>query len=72
MEAIPKDVAWRICVQIREQNRNKWYSPARWQCWGCVKFSKGVQEKMCLSSKPGYRGCNLVNGRYARRVKEEC
>ena len=72
MDAIPKDEALRICACIREENRRKWYSPARWQCWGCVKFTRGDPAKMCLSSRPGYRGCNLANARYDRQIKLEC
>ena len=64
MEAIPRDIAWQLCNRIREENRGKWYSLGWWQCWGCVTFSKGDPEKMCLSNKEGYRGCNLVNKQY--------
>ena len=64
------DVALQLCAEIRQDNRNKWYSFTRWQCWGCFKFSKGDREKMCISRKPGYRGCYLVNARYARMLKK--
>ena len=63
-DTIPKDVAFRLCEEIREENRGRWYSPARWQCWGCTKFTKGDPDKMCFNNQEGYRGCNLVNKRY--------
>jgi hypothetical protein len=63
--------ALRLCAEIREQNRCKRFSAAAMQCWGCVTFSKGDPDKMCLSNKPGNRGCNLVNTRYERHRKEE-
>lgn len=68
--AIPRDVALQLCADIRQENRNKWYSFSRWQCWGCFKFSRGDPEKICLSGKPGYRGCYLVNAGYARVLKK--
>jgi len=64
VNAIPEDVAWQLCAEIRQENRGKWYSFAAWQCWGCLTFTKGDPAKMCVSGKPGYRGCNLVNARY--------
>ena len=67
MEAIPKDMAQQMCAKIREENRGKWYRFGWWQCWGCVKFSKGDPLKMCFSNKEGYRGCNLVNKQYDSR-----
>ena len=67
VEAIPKEEALRLCAEIREENRHKRFSFAAMQCWGCVKFSKGDPAKMCLSSAPGHRGCNLINARYDRR-----
>ena len=66
VEAIPKEVAWQLCAEIRQENRGKWYTFAALQCWGCMKFSKGDPAKMCLSSKPGYSGCNLINARYRK------
>jgi len=32
-----------------------------------LTFTKGDPAKMCVSGKPGYRGCNLVNARYDRQ-----
>jgi len=59
-EGIPRDTAIRLCNEIRATKERKLFS----QCWGCVKFSKGVFDKMCAAGKPDYRGCKLVNSKY--------
>ncbi len=64
MEAIPRDVALQLCTEIRNQYRGKWWTLAGLQCWGCWTFTKGDSAKMCVSSRPDNRGCNLVNARY--------
>jgi hypothetical protein len=64
---LSKETALQLCAEIRQQYGGKWYTFAGWQCWGCVRFSKGDPDKMCLSSQPDYRGCNLVNARYQRQ-----
>ena len=58
--------ALKLCEEVRRVNRNNWLSAGRWQCWGCVKFTKGNPEKMCLKTPDGYDGCALVNSRYAK------
>lgn len=65
MDTISKEVALQLCEEVRRENRNKWFSAARWQCWGCVTFTKGNSDKMCLKTPEGYRGCALINRRYA-------
>ena len=67
VEKIPDEIALRLCAEIREANRRKRLSLAAMQCWGCVRFSRGNPAKMCLGSKPGNRGCKLINARYDRR-----
>ena len=69
MDAIPREVALQLCAEIREENRGKWYSFARLQCWGCMTYGKGDPEKMCLFNQEGHGGCNLINKRYAQRSK---
>ena len=69
--AIPKNVAFQLCSEIRQQYRGKWYTFAGMQCWGCTTFSRDDQTRMCLSNQPGYRGCNLVNSRYDRIVRTQ-
>ncbi len=53
--------ALRVCREVQAEVRGKPWSSAHWQCWGCVRFSHGDPEKMCISAQPGYRGCALVN-----------
>ncbi len=65
IEGIPKDIAIRLCNEIRLTKEHRLFS----QCWGCVKFSKGVFDKMCAASKPDNRGCALVNASYDRAGK---
>ena len=71
MDAIPRERAMQLCAEIRQENRRRWYTPAAMMCWGCTTFSGGDPAKMCLSSKPGYRGCYQVNTRYGRALKSE-
>lgn len=63
---IPRDVALKLCNDIRQENSSKWFSFAKLQCLGCYKSSKGDPDKMCFSNQPDYRGCNLVNACYKR------
>jgi hypothetical protein len=39
--AIPKDVAFQLSAETRQQYRGKWYTFAGLQCWGCNIFSRG-------------------------------
>ena len=68
-DVIPKDVAFRLCEEIREENRGKWYRWTAWMCWGCTTFTKGDVHKMCVGSQPSCRGCVQVNARFAGRQK---
>ena len=61
VDVIPKELAWQLCAEIRQENRRKWCTFAAGQCWGCVTFTKGDPAKMC----GGIVGCNLVRARYA-------
>jgi len=58
---IPREVALKLCNEIRSENKQKWFSLGWLQCWGCYKWAKGDAEKLCLSSE---QGCNLINKRY--------
>jgi len=64
MNEIPREIALRLCAEIRQENRGKRFSVARMQCWGCTRYAKGDPDKMCFSNRDGNRGCNLVNKRY--------
>lgn len=61
-QAVPHDVALQLCAEIQQRG---WYTLARWQCWGCRKFSKGDPAKMCGQIV----ACNLVTARDARQQK---
>jgi hypothetical protein len=63
---IPRETALQLCADIRTQYKGKWYTLAGMQCLGCLTASKGDQAKMCVSSRPDYRGCNLVTSRHKR------
>jgi hypothetical protein len=67
INAIPKELALRLCREIREEQRGKWYSWTAWWCRGCETASKGDPAKMCFSNHPEYRGCLQVNRRYDDR-----
>jgi len=58
---IPCELAIRLCDKIQTENKKKWSSVGKLQCWDCYKFSKRDVKKMCLSSN---NGCNLINERY--------
>jgi len=60
-KTIPREVALKLCDEIRAENKNRWFSPSGLQCFFCYKSARGNVEKLCLSSK---RGCNLINQRY--------
>jgi hypothetical protein len=62
---IPKDIALQLCAEIRKEKAGKLFT----QCWGCVKATKGNPDKMCVNSRPDYRGCAQVNARYDRSRK---
>jgi len=62
VEVIPKELALKLCGEIRQENRRAWYTLTAGQCWGCMTFTKGDPAKMC----GGVVGCNLVMACYAR------
>jgi rRNA maturation endonuclease Nob1 len=64
-QAIPREVALRLCEEIRKEKARKWFS----QCWGCVRFTKNDPTKMCFSGQPDNRGCHHVNELYDRARK---
>ncbi|MCL4859125.1 MAG: hypothetical protein KJZ93_06945 [Caldilineaceae bacterium] len=66
--AIPKETALQLYAEIRQGARGKWYTFAGLQCWCCATFSKGDPAKMCVSNRPDFGGCALVNARYDRQL----
>ena len=67
--AIPQEVAYQLCADIRQQYQGKWWTLAGMQCMGCNAATKGDMSKRCVGNAPGYRGCNLVNARYDRQAR---
>jgi hypothetical protein len=57
---IPEATARQLCARIRSQKASKLFT----QCWGCVRATKGVEEKMCFFKPPDFRGCGLVNAQF--------
>lgn len=59
-----QQAAIEICRQIQNRYSRKFFTAVYWQCWGCVKFSKGDIKKMCFANNSDNRGCNLVNKQF--------
>ncbi len=64
---IPQEIALGMCNDIYQQYQGRWWTLAGMQCYFCRKFSRGDPAKMCVSSRPDFRGCNLVTARYERQ-----
>ena len=66
---IPEDVALQLCEEIREQNSKKKINLAKWQCWGCMKYSnkKNDIRHRCIFADENNRGCHLVNNMFDAR-----
>ncbi len=60
MQPLPKDLAVRMCAEIRNENLDQLFSATRWQCWGCLTFSGGYHSRMNGQVVNG----NLVRDRY--------
>ncbi len=54
---IPLEKAFELCKAHRAEKGVKMFS----QCWGCIRFSKDVPEKMCFYKPPNNDGCKIVN-----------
>jgi hypothetical protein len=65
-EAIPTEIALKLCEEIREQNSGKWYSFNGIWCAMCHKVSRGDVTKLCFHGSPDNRGCSQVNNRYKK------
>jgi hypothetical protein len=68
VNAIPREVAIRLCADIQVENRYRWYTPAGNMCHGCLAYSRGDPARMCFASRPDNRGCYQVNARYDQHV----
>jgi hypothetical protein len=63
--AIPQDIAYRLCGDMRAEGKRKWYTWSAWWCWGCVTFTGGDPAKRCGATV----ACPQVVDRYARQNK---
>lgn len=63
-EAIPNDLALKLCEEIRSKNAGKWYSFYGIWCAMCDRVSKGDVTKLCFHGIPDNRGCAQINNRY--------
>ena len=66
-ERIPMEVALELCAEIREEAEADWQTPVGRWCWVCQETSGGDPTKRGFLSKPGNRGCLLINARYAEK-----
>jgi hypothetical protein len=57
---ISRETAVKACDQVRAHNARRYWSPAHWQCWGCIRFG-GEPEKRCMRSENGWDACPQVN-----------
>jgi len=62
---VPEGTARALCREIRLARSKKLFT----QCWGCVRATKGVEERMCFFKPPDFRGCALVNERFDGGVR---
>ncbi len=63
-EMIQRDVAQRLCAQVRAEHRGQWWRPAAWRCWACASWSGGDPARMRFAASPDNRGCPVVTARY--------
>ena len=64
MDVIPKEVAIKLCEEVRDKNRGRWYSFNAMRCWWCYKFTKGNPDILSFSNRPDNRGCSQMNRLY--------
>jgi hypothetical protein len=65
--AIPREVASRLCEQIRQEQQGRWYTLNGLWCWGCATFTGGDVARRCWASNAETRGCTQVNAGYDRK-----
>lgn len=63
---IPKEIALKLCAEIRGESKGRRYTWTAWQCWACEEFARGNPDNLYFTSRQGCRGCPLVNERYSR------
>lgn len=66
---IPREIALKLCEEIRKENERKRFGIGKTQCWGCYKFAKEDSSKLCIFTNEMNRGCSQVNKRYEKRYE---
>ena len=63
--AIPQDIAYQLCADIRAEGKRKWYTWSAWWCWGGTTFTSCDPAKRCGATV----ACPQIVDRYARQNK---
>jgi hypothetical protein len=64
-EAIPLQIALKLCSEIRGEADRNWHTAsARW-CWECRQSGGDDPDRRGFMRMPGNRGCVLINRRYS-------
>ena len=63
---IPREIALKLCAEIREENKRKWFGFGKTQCSICYKLGKEDSSKLCIFGNELNRGCSQVNKRYEK------
>lgn len=58
----------RLCTEIRDINRLKWWTRNRLWRWVCVRLAKADTSELRFGRRADNRGCSQVNRLYAGRV----
>lgn len=69
MKGLTREDAVALCSRVQEQNSAVVSNPGRLQCWQCQRESQGEPDRMYMSRKPGYLGCDLINTLRARSTR---
>lgn len=65
-EAIPRDVALKLCEEVRKENEKKTFSAGKRQCSFCYKRAGNNPNMLAIFTNPLNRGCSQVNDRYSK------
>ena len=61
---IPKEIALKLCDEIREENHRKKFGMGKMACYFCYKYARDNPSKLCIFAYELNRGCYQVNKRY--------
>lgn len=54
--SVSQERALELCKSFRDKHKVRLFS----QCWGCLRFSKEVPDKMCFYKPPNNDGCRFI------------